>query len=390
LTKICLSYLNLDCFDPTISELCLRDYARNGFYSFEDYALQNWYNHVEESVVELETSKSEFLNHILTLLSDLFGRRWIRSINPSHAYTEKGSGALKSLRSLDTYDRLVHTANSTLLGAGNDGSTDDPLGFTTHIQRVRAYIESQYRSLDSKSSKDDFEVYYGPALYKCQRRNCFYFHEGFKDTTARDLHHKKHSRPFACAYRPCHLADIGIASARELRKHTCTFHGRMDDDPMEYPRRQQKKLTIFDAASQGSIEEAAKILQENPAIINSLTPTGQSLLHIAASKNQELFMSFLLDQGLSVNCVDRKGSTPLHGAAAKGHTNACCLLLGRGAVPNLKESLLGRTQIHVALLKGHEDLSEVLVAAGASIHIHDARGWTPLRYAVVSGSERAV
>jgi len=117
---------------------------------------------------------------------------------------------------------------------------------------------------------------------------------------------------------------------------------RMDDDPMEYPRRQQKKLTIFDAASQGNIEEAAKILQENPAIINSLTPTGQSLLHIAASKNQELFMSFLLDQGLSVNCVDRKGSTSLHGAA------------------------------------------------GASIHIHDARGWTPLRYAIVSGSERAV
>lgn len=91
-----------------------------------------------------------------------------------------------------------------------------------------------------------------------------------------------------------------------------------------------------------------------------------------------------------MNCVDRKGSTPLHGAAAKGHTNACCLLLGRGAVPNLKESLSGRTPFHVALLKGHEELSEVLVAAGASIHIHDAGGSTPLRYAVVSGSERAV
>jgi len=390
LTKICLSYLNFDCFDPTISEHCLRDYARNGFCSFQNYALQNWYYHIEEIVVELEISKSEFPNQILTLLSDLFGRRWVKSVNPSHAFKEKGSEALKSLRSLDIYDRLVYAANSTVLRAGNDGSTDDPLGFSTHIQRVRAYIEYQFRLLNGTSSKDDLEVYYGPALYKCQRRNCFYFHEGFKDAAIRDLHHKKHLRPFACPYRPCHLADIGIASARELRKHTCTFHGRMDDDPMEYPRRRQKKLTIFDAASQGNTEEAAKILQETPASINSLTPTGHSLLHIAASKNQEQFMSFLLDQGLSVNCVDRKGSTPLHGAAAKGHTNACCLLLGRGAVPNLKESLLGRTQIHVALLKGHEDLSEVLVGAGASIHIHDARGWTPLRYAVVSGSDRAV
>jgi len=291
LTKICLSYLNFDCFDPTISELGLRDYARNGFYSFQDYALQNWYNHVEESVVELETSEGEFLNQMITLLSDLFGRRWVQSINPSHAYKEKGSEAPKSLRSLDIYDRLVHAANSTVLGAGNDGSTDDPLGFTKHIQRVRAYIESQFRSLNSELSRDDFEVYYGPASYKCQRRKCFYFYEGFKDTTARDLHRKKHSRPFACPYRPCHLADIGIASARELRKHTCTFHGRMDDDPIEYPRPRQKKLTIFDAASQGSTEEAAKILQETPARINSLTPTGQSLLHIAASKNQAFYLT---------------------------------------------------------------------------------------------------
>ena len=53
---------------------------------------------------------------------------------------------------------------------------------------------------------------------------------------------------------------------------------------------------------------------------------GETGLHLAACKNNEKMISFLLNLGASPNMVDLKGRTPAMRAAEFGHTQALTLL----------------------------------------------------------------
>ena len=53
---------------------------------------------------------------------------------------------------------------------------------------------------------------------------------------------------------------------------------------------------------------------------------GETALHLAACKNNEKMISFLLDLGASPNMVDLKGRSPAMRAAEFGHTQTLRLL----------------------------------------------------------------
>ena len=59
---------------------------------------------------------------------------------------------------------------------------------------------------------------------------------------------------------------------------------------------------------------------------NAEPENGETGLHLAACKNNEKMISFLLDLGASPNMVDLKGRSPAMRAAEFGHTQALTLL----------------------------------------------------------------
>ena len=61
-------------------------------------------------------------------------------------------------------------------------------------------------------------------------------------------------------------------------------------------------------------------------IWNAEPENGETGLHLAACKNNDKMISFLLDLGASPNMVDLKGRSPAMRAAEFGHTQALTLL----------------------------------------------------------------
>ncbi|MDR1786592.1 MAG: ankyrin repeat domain-containing protein [Spirochaetaceae bacterium] len=71
------------------------------------------------------------------------------------------------------------------------------------------------------------------------------------------------------------------------------------------------------------------------------------------------------------------GITPLHIAAAEGHTGIAAYLAAGGANVNAQNST-GATPLHEAVRFGHGDIAELLIASGAGVNTRDSMGYTPL------------
>jgi ankyrin repeat protein len=104
-----------------------------------------------------------------------------------------------------------------------------------------------------------------------------------------------------------------------------------------------------------------------------------------------------LAKGLDVNSPDPSGGTPLIAAAGNGDVASVKLLLEKGAKVNVVSADAGVqkvkngaiqlglfTPLLVASTYGPPELVRMLIDAGANVNAADARGMTPLHYAVTS------
>jgi ankyrin repeat protein len=79
-----------------------------------------------------------------------------------------------------------------------------------------------------------------------------------------------------------------------------------------------------------------KLLNNRGNDINALNREGNSLLYVAAEKNQIDKINFLLDNGADVNIRNERGATPLNAACDKNALVAVQLLIDRGADVNTR------------------------------------------------------
>ena len=111
------------------------------------------------------------------------------------------------------------------------------------------------------------------------------------------------------------------------------------------------------------------------------------LIHLAAARDDTDGVAFCLSAesggtdtpGLFVggglaNCVDpASGRSPLHAAALNGSTRAANMLLEAGALVHVRDTL-GHTPLYYAARQGHEELVDLLVKTGANLGGSDVEG----------------
>ncbi|KAL3865896.1 hypothetical protein ACJMK2_043244 [Sinanodonta woodiana] len=88
-------------------------------------------------------------------------------------------------------------------------------------------------------------------------------------------------------------------------------------------------------------------------------------LHEASKRGNLPFLQECVANNVSVNGLDKAGSTPVHWAAHGGHTECLVELL---KVPNCEinvQNKLGDTPIHCAAWKGHAEVVRMLLEQGA-------------------------
>ena len=119
--------------------------------------------------------------------------------------------------------------------------------------------------------------------------------------------------------------------------------------------RTRKRITfspitlLFSAITERAYAEAKAILEEQELNVNSQTPNGQSLLHIAAANADLKCAQLLLQNGADVNAKDTNGWSPLHAAIRRGNWKCAILLIEAGA--DFGEYAQGRIQEYNQVLE---------------------------------------
>ena len=120
----------------------------------------------------------------------------------------------------------------------------------------------------------------------------------------------------------------------------------------------------------------------------TMTSTGVAM---ASLKVQQLQLATLLVQNrASVNARNRAGATPLSQAIRLGNEPVVNLLLTAGADPNVGETGTGKTPLHVAAGRGQLAMVQSLIRSRAAVDSTDARGETPLCYALREGRTNTI
>ncbi|KAF8462703.1 hypothetical protein BDZ91DRAFT_327772 [Kalaharituber pfeilii] len=235
LAHLCVTYLTFDCFNSTLTDEDLRRFLIEGYFSFQDYAMLYWLDHIETYSSQLSHSL-EKTREIACSLKDFLERH----LNTQAANWEKiqiNEGTKHNFKCFQGYPDVYQALSQLASGAAQIRTTNQlekigslgpfTLGFLHlqgHITKVRLELEKVFKSLSTKNEKSNLEEAYGMHLFKCSRPTCAYFTQGFKTQEDRDRHESRHERPFFCTERGCPIADFGCCTLRELNAHIKKTH----------------------------------------------------------------------------------------------------------------------------------------------------------------------
>ena len=140
---------------------------------------------------------------------------------------------------------------------------------------------------------------------------------------------------------------------------------------------------ILKAAKSGRMSVIKTVLTSFLIEVNFIARRKQTPLILAADNGNMNMACLLLEKGAEPNMANENGVTPLHMAACRGHHHVVELLLDRGAKQNTAND--GSTPLLYAADKGYKDVVLLLLKRGADPNIAGPRGYTPLHAAAYKG-----
>ena len=167
------------------------------------------------------------------------------------------------------------------------------------------------------------------------------------------------------------------AKVRLLLEHGADVNARTIDG----------RTPVYQAASMANAVPVLRLLLDKGADPNAKTLIGMTPL-IAASRGNIDAARLLIERKADVNTSNAAGGTALMAAAQTGRPQAVRMLLEKGADPNAKTKR-NETALADAATAGNEETVKLLLDRGAEVNVQDIRGYSPLLYAAGSDAMSA-
>uniref|UniRef100_A0A6Q2Z611 Ankyrin repeat domain 52 n=1 Tax=Esox lucius TaxID=8010 RepID=A0A6Q2Z611_ESOLU len=205
------------------------------------------------------------------------------------------------------------------------------------------------------------------------------------------LHYSAASQAFCRCLE--HLLDNGADPSLVNAKgysavHYAASHGNKQNLELVSPPKQ--RFSVPPPQADNGHWQALRVLTETAAYVDVQDASGRSVLYLASQKGYARCVEVLLAQGAS--CIlneNRHMWTPLHVAAANGHTECLHMLVDSGEEADLTNvtDTRGQTPLMLAVLGGHAACVHLLLEKGAWPDAKDKRGRTALHRGAALGRE---
>jgi uncharacterized protein len=143
------------------------------------------------------------------------------------------------------------------------------------------------------------------------------------------------------------------------------------------------ELDIFEASALGDCGRIERLLQQDAALVHQTSGDGWTPLHLAAAFGGPQATALLLAQGAQVNQLSSNPmrNQPLHACIALSRDcETARILIAQGADVNMAQAG-GYSPLHQAAAAGLEELTGILLQAGADPAKVCDQGKTPVAYA---------
>jgi len=152
--------------------------------------------------------------------------------------------------------------------------------------------------------------------------------------------------------------------------------------------RHTKGITIHEACALGLISQVEAMIQQIPGIVNELSTHGLTPLAVAVQFGKEAIVKLLLSKKANPNIPsqDKFHIYPLH-TAVQGHFDQITkILIQAGAQVNVQQKNLN-TPLHLAAYNGHIDFIILLLEQGANVGLKNELQQTAADIALEKGHQ---
>jgi len=157
-------------------------------------------------------------------------------------------------------------------------------------------------------------------------------------------------------------------------------------DLVSFLAAKRPQLDLFEYCILGNFEAVKAITMANPGTINSFSGDGFTPLIFASFFGHLKLVEYLVSNGAELNLQAKNTSyvTPLHGAVSGNHFQIASFLLHKKAKVNVRQEH-GRMPLHLASMLGNNNIVELLIEYGAHINVKTEDGKTPMTIATEKG-----
>ncbi|KAF8454825.1 hypothetical protein BDZ91DRAFT_852907 [Kalaharituber pfeilii] len=233
LAYLCVNYLSFDCFNRTLTENEVHQFALDGYFSFQDYAAVYWFDHIDNFCSKWadNTQRTEKIPSTL----EIFLQQQLNTESSNWENIKINHAMQSRFKCFEGFPEVYRNLTRLVCGAAGlrkatrQGGSLGPftlsfLHLHSHIAKARLQLEKVFQNSPLPESQYDLQPAYGTHWFKCGQPTCAYFSEGFTSLHARDRHEKRHERLFSCTEAGCPITDFGCCTAKQLNAHNQKFH----------------------------------------------------------------------------------------------------------------------------------------------------------------------